>query len=128
MTPPDLEAQLRDLPSPFTELLGLRIERLTPEEVTASLTVDPERHLHPWGAVHGGVYCAMVESLATLGAQLSAVPAGKLASGIENHTSFLRQVRDGQLRARATAISRGRIGTLSSTSTMSARLRRRSTN
>ena len=108
MTPPDLEAQLRDLPSPFTELLGLRIERLTPEEVTASLTVDPERHLHPWGAVHGGVYCAMVESLATLGAQLSAVPAGKLASGIENHTSFLRQVRDGRLLARATAISRGR--------------------
>jgi len=28
--------------------------------------------------------------------------------GIENHTSFLRQVRDGELRARATPISRGR--------------------
>jgi uncharacterized protein (TIGR00369 family) len=76
--------------------------------VTASLTVDTARHMHPWGAVHGGVYCAIAETLATLGAQLSAIPAGKLASGIENHTSFLRQVRDGELRARATAINRGR--------------------
>jgi uncharacterized protein (TIGR00369 family) len=101
-------AELRDLPSPFTELLGLRIDRVTPDEVTASLTVDPARHLHPWGAVHGGVYCALVETLATLGAQLSALPAGKLASGIENHTSFLRQVRDGELRACAVAINRGR--------------------
>ena len=108
MTSPDVVAQLRELSSPFTELLGLRIDRLTSEEVTASLTVDPERHLHPWGAVHGGVYCALIETLATLGAQLSAIPDGKLASGIENHTSFLRQVRDGQLRARATAINRGR--------------------
>ena len=101
-------AELRDLPSPFTELLGLRIDRVTPDEVTASLTVDPARHLHPWGAVHGGVYCALVETLATLGAQLSAMPAGKLASGIENHTSFLRQARDGELHARALAINRGR--------------------
>ena len=108
MTSPDWVAQLRELPSPFTELLGLRIDRLASDEVTASLTVDPERHLHPWGAVHGGVYCALIETLATLGAQLSAIPAGKLASGIENHTSFLRQVRDGELRGRATAINRGR--------------------
>jgi 1,4-dihydroxy-2-naphthoyl-CoA hydrolase len=108
VTPPDTVAQLRDLPSPFTELLGLRIDRLAPDEVTASLDIDPERHLHPWGAVHGGVYCALIETVATLGAQLSAIPAGKLASGIDHHTSFLRQVRDGQLRAQATAINRGR--------------------
>jgi uncharacterized protein (TIGR00369 family) len=108
VTPPEWAAQLRDLPSPFTELLGLRLDRLDPDEVTASLMVDPARHLHPWGAVHGGVYCALIETLATLGAQLSALPAGKLASGIEHHTSFLRQVRSGQLRARATAVHRGR--------------------
>ena len=100
--------QIGELPSPFTELIGLRIERCTADEVTATLTVDPARHLHPWGAVHGGVYCAIVETLATLGAQLAAIPAGKLASGIENHTSFLRQVRQGELRARAVPINRGR--------------------
>lgn len=108
MTSPDGVAQLRDLPSLFTELLGLRIDRPAPDDVTASLTVDPECHLHPWGAVHGGVYCALIGTLATLGAQVSAIPAGKLASGIEHHTSFLRQVRDGHLRAQATAINHGR--------------------
>jgi uncharacterized protein (TIGR00369 family) len=108
MTTPDMAAELRTLPSPFTELFGVHIHTLTPEEVTASLTVDPACHLHPWGAVHGGVYCTLSETLATLGAQLSALPAGKLASGIENHTSFLRQVRDGELRARAVAVNRGR--------------------
>lgn len=108
MTSADLAAQLRAQPSPFTELFGLRIDTLTPEEVTASLTVDPARHFHPWGAVHGGVYCMLSETMATLGAQLSAIPAGKLASGIENHTSFLRQVRGGELRARARAMSPGR--------------------
>jgi uncharacterized protein (TIGR00369 family) len=107
MTWPDVAAQLRAMQSPFTEFFGLHVDTLTPEEVTARLTVDPERHLHPWGAVHGGVYCTLIETLATLGAQLSALPAGKLASGIENHTSFLRQVREGELSARAVAIHRG---------------------
>src|SRR5260370_40155167 len=83
--------ELQNLSSPFTELLGLRIDQVGPDEVTARLTVAPERHLHPWGAVHGGVYCALVETLATLGAQALALQAGKLASGIENHTTFLRQ-------------------------------------
>jgi 1,4-dihydroxy-2-naphthoyl-CoA hydrolase len=106
--PADWMARLGELPSPFTELLGLRIDRLESDEVTASLMVDPKRHLHPWGAVHGGVYCALIETVATLGAQLSAIPAGKLASGIENQTSFLRQVRGGELTARATPIHRGR--------------------
>ena len=108
MTSSDVADQLSALRSPFTELLGLHYDVRSPDEVTAHLTVDPERHLHPWGAVHGGVYSAIVETLATLGAQLSAIPEGKLASGIENHTSFLRQVRDGQLRARATPVRLGR--------------------
>jgi uncharacterized protein (TIGR00369 family) len=108
MTSPDVADQLGALRSPFTELLGLHYDVRSPDEVTAHVTIDPERHLHPWGAVHGGVYSAIVETLATLGAQLSAIPDGKLASGIENHTSFLRQVREGQLRARATPVNRGR--------------------
>jgi uncharacterized protein (TIGR00369 family) len=108
MTVPDIVDQLGALRSPFTELLGLQFDQISLDQVTARLTVDPERHLHPWGAVHGGVYSAIVETLATLGAQLAAIPAGKLASGIENHTSFLRQVREGELRARATPVSRGR--------------------
>jgi uncharacterized protein (TIGR00369 family) len=104
----NVAAQVRAMVSPFDHLLGLCIEEIGPDEVTARLVVDPEKHAQPWGAVHGGVYCTIVETLATIGAQVSAIPAGKVASGIENHTSFLRQVRGGELRARATAVTRGR--------------------
>ena len=76
----EVAAQLRTLPSPFVELFGLRIDTLSEGEVRATLTVDPARHHHPWGVVHGGVYCTISE---TLGAQLSAIPAGKLESGIK---------------------------------------------
>ncbi len=104
----DLFTQIQSMPSPLTELLGLRLETATLEEVTASLTVDPTKHLHPWGAVHGGVYCTIVETLATVGAALSATPEGKSAVGIENHTSFLRPVQRGELHAHGAAINRGR--------------------
>jgi uncharacterized protein (TIGR00369 family) len=109
MTSPDVADQLCALRSPFTELLGLHYDVRSPDEVTAHVTIDPERHLHPWGAVHGGVYSAIVETLATLGAQLSAIPDGKLASGIENHTSFLRQVRAPRRLIAAGSCTSGRL-------------------
>jgi 1,4-dihydroxy-2-naphthoyl-CoA hydrolase len=96
------------LPSPYTDFFGLRVDSISSDEVTASLTVDPALHHHPWGAVHGGVYCSMVESLATLGAVASVMPDGKLAVGVENHTSFLRPVVSGELSARAVPLQRGR--------------------
>jgi uncharacterized protein (TIGR00369 family) len=104
----ELVDQLRSAPSPLVDLLSLRIETVTEEEITATLPVDPAVHMHPWGAVHGGVYCAVIETLATLGAALAAIPEGKLAVGVENHTSFVRAVRGGELRARAVPLHRGR--------------------
>lgn len=104
----DVASEIRTRSSPLVDLLGLRIESATPDEIVATLRVDPEKHLHPWNAVHGGVYCTIVETLATLGAQFAALPEGKVASGIENHTSFLRQVREGEITARATPIQRGK--------------------
>ncbi|GAC1399239.1 MAG: PaaI family thioesterase [Chloroflexota bacterium] len=90
------------------ELLGLHLDKIAEDEVTGWLVVDPGRHFHPWGAVHGGLYCTVVETLATLGAAARALPAGKLAVGVENHTSFLRPVKEGRLSARAVPLSRGR--------------------
>lgn len=104
----DLFEHLRHLPSPLVNHLGLQLDSATEEEVSGSLTVDPGMHLHPWGAVHGGVYCSMIETLATVGAMMSALPEGRSAVGIENHTSFVRSVREGTLRAYGRALSRGR--------------------
>lgn len=86
--------------------IGLEIVRASPNEVLAEWTIG-ERHLQPHGIVHGGVYASVVESCCSIGAVLAA-PPGKQIVGVENHTSFLRPVRSGRLRARATPLHAGR--------------------
>jgi 1,4-dihydroxy-2-naphthoyl-CoA hydrolase len=86
--------------------IGLEILRASPSEVLAEWTIG-ERHLQPHGIVHGGVYASVVESCCSIGAVLAA-PPGKQVVGVENHTSFLRPVRGGRLRARATPLHAGR--------------------
>jgi uncharacterized protein (TIGR00369 family) len=79
----------------------------TKDEVRAELTVGPE-HLQGYGIVHGGVHCGLIESLASIGAALFALPKGQSVVGLENHTSFIRAVRTGsKLRAVSTPVTRG---------------------
>lgn len=87
--------------------LGLSFVRATRDEVIAELTIGPE-HLQPYGLVHGGVYCAMAETVASSGAAIHAMAEGRHTVGLENSTSFLRAVREGKVRATGTPLSRGR--------------------
>ena len=87
--------------------LGLVIVSATSEEVTATVNVEP-RHCQPQGIVHGGVYAGIIETLASVGAALHAMADGRNVVGLENHTSFVRAVREGTLHATATPITRGR--------------------
>jgi 1,4-dihydroxy-2-naphthoyl-CoA hydrolase len=86
--------------------LGLELISASPSEVLAEWSIS-ERHLQPHGIVHGGVYASVIESCCSVGAALAA-PAGKRVVGVENHTSFLRPVRTGRLRARARPLHAGR--------------------
>jgi 1,4-dihydroxy-2-naphthoyl-CoA hydrolase len=113
------------LPQPRPEhldsVLGLQIKEASPERVIAVLEVTPKLH-QAFGIVHGGVYATMAETTASLGAALALVQAvgadavakpgdpsrGAQVVGISNHTEFLRAVRDGELRADATPVTRGR--------------------
>jgi 1,4-dihydroxy-2-naphthoyl-CoA hydrolase len=61
----------------------------------------------PMGLVHGGVYCALVETAGSYAGALWLAGTGHVV-GISNHTDFLRPVRDGVLTATATPIHRGR--------------------
>ena len=63
--------------------------------------------LQPYGLVHGGVYAAIVETLASTGAALAAMARGQTTVGLENATSFLRGTRGGTLHARGTPLHRG---------------------
>lgn len=66
-----------------------------------------ERHLQPHGQVHGGVYASLVETACSLGAQLAA-GAGETVLALDNHTSFVRPVAAGHLRALAVCGHSGR--------------------
>ncbi len=91
----------------WNESMGVRYVRAVPGEVVAEFTVGPQHH-QAYGIVHGGVYAGVIETLASVGASLDAMPRGQSVVGLENHTSFLRAVREGTLRARAVPLTRGR--------------------
>ena len=87
--------------------MGLTFTRITPDEVECEVPVGP--HLvQPYGLVHGGVYSSIVETLASVGAALFAMPKGQTTVGLENTTSFLRAVRSGKLIGVARPLHRGR--------------------
>jgi 1,4-dihydroxy-2-naphthoyl-CoA hydrolase len=92
--------------SGFGETLGLTYESVGPDEVVLRLSVAP--HLHqPYGIVHGGVWCSLVETAASIGAAVWLGDRGQVV-GVANHTDFLRAIREGEVTARATPIHRGR--------------------
>ena len=91
----------------FDEVLGTTYETVTGDEVVLGLELGP--HLHqPFGIVHGGVWCALVETAASIGAATWLGDRGQVV-GVSNHTDFLRAARDGHVEVRATPIHRGRL-------------------
>ncbi len=86
---------------------GFVVTKANKDVVEGEMTVLPA-HLQAYGIVHGGVHAAIVETLASIGAAMTTMVAGKGVAGLDNHTSFLKAVRGGVLRGRATPLTRGR--------------------
>jgi len=91
----------------FFALIGLELVSSSPEEMVGTVAVRDEL-LQPTGIVHGGVYAAIAESLASLGTGFVVGPEGKLALGLSNQTSFLRPIGQGTIHARAVRKHAGR--------------------
>jgi 1,4-dihydroxy-2-naphthoyl-CoA hydrolase len=92
----------------FDVSIGLEIDELVEVGVrTARLPVVPGV-CQPMGIVHGGVYAAIAESLASRGTADGVIQLGKVPLGMSNNTSFLRPVSEGHVHARAEAFHRGR--------------------
>ena len=72
-----------------------------------TLPVRP-RVCQPFGIVHGGVYAAIAETLASQGTAMGVRAEGRVPLGMSNLTSFLRPVSQGSVHGEATAIHRGR--------------------
>jgi uncharacterized protein (TIGR00369 family) len=90
----------------FDGLYGLEILEAGPDGARGQVRID-DRHLQPFGLVHGGVYASVAESLASIGTALGQ-PEGKFVAGLSNQTSFLRPVfADDTITAVATPRHRG---------------------
>ena len=84
-----------DFTAPFDTELGLRFTELSPDGARAQLEVTPKL-LQPMGLVHGGVYCSMVESMASVSAYTwLATRGGGNVVGVNNNTDFLRSIGSG---------------------------------
>ena len=94
-------------PKGFDQLYGLEIIELTDDRVRGQVTVRDELK-QAFGLVHGGVYAAIAESLASFGTWAVVRREGKIAMGLSNQTSFLRPITEGTIHAVAGRKHRGR--------------------
>jgi 1,4-dihydroxy-2-naphthoyl-CoA hydrolase len=92
----------------FDSELGVTYLEVNPDGGRARLEIH-DKLLQPWGIVHGGVYCSIIESLASVSGQvwLTANGGGNVV-GVNNNTDFLRAIASGTVTAVATPIHRGR--------------------
>jgi 1,4-dihydroxy-2-naphthoyl-CoA hydrolase len=91
----------------FDALYGLELLDFSDTEVRARVPVREELK-QPAGLLHGGVYAAVAESLASLATALAVLGEGNTAMGLSNSTSFLRPITEGVVHANATRLHRGR--------------------
>jgi uncharacterized protein (TIGR00369 family) len=90
----------------FVDYLGVELGEVSGEKVVATWQARPELH-QPYGIVHGGAHCSVVETLASIGAAAWLGERGKVV-GVNNNTDFYRAVRTGTLTSTATPLHQGR--------------------
>jgi uncharacterized protein (TIGR00369 family) len=100
--------------NPFTDRptfvghTGIELSEASADSCSGTISIG-EMHHQPYGVVHGGVYCTLVETLASTGAALWAIQNGMAGCvGVSNQTDFIRATSEGVLVGTATPIHRGR--------------------
>lgn len=93
----------------FSEQLGLEISGPSEDGAyTAELPIT-RRFTQPMGIVHGGIYAAIAEEIASHTTALTVWESGRFTLGQSNLTHFLRPVREGStISVRAIPQHRGR--------------------
>ena len=102
-----MENPFEDRPT-FVAHTGIELTDASSDHCEGRIQIGEDHH-QPYGVVHGGVYCTLVETLASTGAALWAIENGMGgAMGVSNKTDFLRATTSGALLGKATPIHRGR--------------------
>jgi uncharacterized protein (TIGR00369 family) len=92
----------------YVGLTGIELTEASSDSCQGRIVIN-ENHHQPYGVVHGGVYCTLIETLASTGAALWAMESGLAGCvGVSNQTDFIRATTEGVLIGSATPIHRGR--------------------
>ncbi|MGY2064548.1 PaaI family thioesterase [Blastococcus sp. SYSU DS0619] len=93
--------------SPFVAAMKFTVTESSGTRVAGHVDLGPDQHT-PWGVVHGGVYCSVVESAASIGASTAVREQGQFSVGVNNNTDFIRSTTSGRLDVVAEPIQQGR--------------------
>jgi uncharacterized protein (TIGR00369 family) len=85
-----------DITSALDDKLGIQIIDWDPDRVVATMPV--QGNTQPYGLLHGGATCALVEAVGSYAAALGAGPSARVV-GIELNASYHRPVTRGQVTA-----------------------------
>ena len=102
-SPPDWAPT--DSISPLDDKLGIRITDFDPARLVATMPVEGNQQ--PYGLLHGGATCALVETVGSWAAALHAGPDAQVL-GVELNVSYLRAATAGEVTAVCTPVRRGR--------------------
>ncbi len=92
--------------SPYFHLLSMEIRTLEPNSCCIEVRLE-EKHLQPFGAVHGGVYASLIDA-ATFWAVFTAIDEGLGMTTVELKTNYLAPASKGVLRATGKGIKTGK--------------------
>lgn len=91
--------------SPYFSLLSMEMKNLEPGHTRLEVILA-EKHLHPFGMVHGGVFSSLVDA-AAYWALYAEVDEGKWMTTVEMKLNFLAPARAGKLVAEGRRIKLG---------------------
>jgi 1,4-dihydroxy-2-naphthoyl-CoA hydrolase len=91
--------------SPLDDKLGIRIIDFDPDRLVATMPVEGNEQ--PFGLLHGGATCALMETIGSWAAMLGA-GADRRAVGIELNASYVKAATSGTVTAVCTPVRRGR--------------------
>jgi 1,4-dihydroxy-2-naphthoyl-CoA hydrolase len=84
----------------FERFLDLDWIELTPRSAHARFRVR-DNLKQPLGLLHGGIYCSVAETIASVATVHEVWRDGRIGSGLSNSASFMRPITDGFVDVRA---------------------------
>ncbi|MFN8126784.1 MAG: hotdog fold thioesterase [Candidatus Nanopelagicales bacterium] len=102
---PDLDAMIRANLGELASSMGVVIDELSPDRVSADMPVAGNRQ--PYGLLHGGASAVLAETIGSIHAAILA-PENTLPVGIELSCTHHRSAREGSVHAESTPVSHGR--------------------